>query len=95
MVGAGLIYKRATRKMGSVMYRAVGVAVVTAFILVWMNLAVGLIGNESNPANLMYGGVLVVGVIGVIIVLSSFWNGARFVRDRTRSTFAPVVALLI
>ena len=49
-------------------YRAaVGVALAAAFILVWMNLAVGIIGNEDNPANLMYGGVLAVGLIGAVI----------------------------
>jgi hypothetical protein len=46
---------------------AVGVAVAAAFILVWMNLAVGIIGPEDNPANLMFGGVLIVGIIGAII----------------------------
>lgn len=32
-----------------------------------MNLAVGLIGNEENLANLMYIGVLAVGLIGAAI----------------------------
>jgi len=49
-------------------YRAaVGVAIAAAFILVWMNLAVGIIGSEDNPANLMYGGVLAIGIIGAVI----------------------------
>ena len=53
---------------GNIAYRAaVGVAVAAAFILVWMNLAVGIIGTEDNPANLMYGGVLAVGIIGAVI----------------------------
>lgn len=52
---------------GNVAYRAaVGVAVVAAFILIWMNLAVGIIGSEGNPANLMYGGVLAVALLGAI-----------------------------
>jgi len=46
---------------------AVGVAVAAAFILVWMNLAVGIIGDEGDPANLMFGGVLAVGIIGAVI----------------------------
>src|SRR5919112_4354638 len=54
---------------GNTAYRAaVGVALVAAFILVWMNLAVGIIGSEDNPANLMYGGVLAVGLIGAVMV---------------------------
>src|SRR5918992_4367323 len=56
------------RMTGNIAYRAaVGVAVAAAFILVWMNLAVGIIGSEDNPANLMYGGVLAVGIVGAII----------------------------
>jgi hypothetical protein len=31
-----------------------------------MNLAVGIIGTEDNPANLMYGGVLAVGIVGAV-----------------------------
>jgi hypothetical protein len=62
-------YELAARMTGNVAYRAaVGVAVVTAFILVWMNLAVGIIGSEDNPANLMYGGVLAVPILGALFV---------------------------
>jgi hypothetical protein len=61
-------YELAARMTGNSAYRAaVGVAVAAAFILVWMNLAVGIIGTEDNPANLMYGGVLAVGIIGAVI----------------------------
>ena len=68
LFGAGLTYELVASKGGTIAYRAaIGVAVATALILVWMNLAVGLIGNEENPANLMYGGVLAVGLFGAII----------------------------
>lgn len=61
-------YELAARMTRNKAYRAaVGVAVAAAFLLVWVNLAVGIIGSESNPANLMYGGVLAVGIIGAII----------------------------
>jgi len=61
-------YELAGRGMGNNAYRAaVGVALATAFILVWMNLAVGIIGSEENPANLMYGGVLAVGLMGALL----------------------------
>ena len=64
----GLAYEVVARKGGTIAFRAaVGLGLVAALILVWMNLAVGLIGSEDNPANLMYGGVLAVGVIGAII----------------------------
>ncbi len=61
-------YELAARLTGNNSYRAaVGVALATAFILVWMNLAVGIIGSEENPANLMYGGVLAVGLVGALL----------------------------
>lgn len=58
----------AARVSGNGAYRtAIGIAVAGGFLLVWMNLAVGIIGNEENPLNLMYGGVLAVGAIGALI----------------------------
>jgi hypothetical protein len=69
LLGACGAYELATRMTGNTAYRAaVGVAVVAAFILVWMNLAVGIIGSEDNPANLMYAGVLTVTILGGFIV---------------------------
>src|SRR5688572_8042949 len=60
--------QRSTTMLARNVYRfAVGVALAAALFLVWMNLAVGLIGTEDNPANLLYGGVLAVGIIGAII----------------------------
>jgi hypothetical protein len=68
LAGACGTYELAARMTGNNAYRAaVGVALAAAFILIWMNLAVGIIGNEDNPANLMYGGVLAVGIIGAVI----------------------------
>jgi hypothetical protein len=68
LVGAGVAYELAARKTGNAAYRAaVGVALAAAFILVWVNLAVGIIGTEDHPGNLMYGGVLAVGIIGAIV----------------------------
>jgi len=61
-------YELAARATGNGAYRVgVGIAVVAAFILVWMNLAVGIVGNEDNPFNLMYGGVLAVAFAGAVI----------------------------
>lgn len=89
LAGAGLTYRLATRSASNIAYRAaVGVAVATALILVWVNLAVGIIGNEENPANLMYGGVLAVGVIGAFI--------ARFrPPGMARALFATALAQML
>lgn len=66
--GAGLIYELITKKkLSNRTYRfAVGVALAAVFILVWMNAAVGgILGDD--PANMMYFGVLLVGIIGASI----------------------------
>ena len=43
------------------------VALATAFLTVWANLAVGMIGSEDNPLNLLFGGVLAVALAGAIV----------------------------
>ena len=68
LFGTGLTYELVARKMGGSAYRAaVGIAVVTGLLLVWVNGAVGIIGSEDHDANLMYAGVLAVGVLGAVI----------------------------
>ena len=86
LVGAGVTYALAARMTDNAAYRAaVGVALAAAFILVWISLAVGVIGTERDDANLMYGGVLAVGIIGAII--------ARFQPDgMARALFATALA---
>jgi hypothetical protein len=64
---------------------AVGVALAAALILVWLSLGVGIIGRDGDPANLMYFGVLGVGIIGALI--------ARFrPRGMARALFATALA---
>jgi hypothetical protein len=81
---------------GNNAYRAAGgVALAAAFILVWMNLAVGIIGNEDNPANLMYGGVLAVGIIGAVIARFQPHGMARaLVATALAQALAAVIALI-
>lgn len=65
LVGVGLLYERAVRRAGDPAYRAaVGLALLAALVLVWVNVAVGMIGSEDDEANLMYGGVLAIGAVG-------------------------------
>jgi hypothetical protein len=66
--GTGLAFVLLVRKGGNTAYRfAVGVALAAAFLLVWINLAVGIIGEPDELANLMYIGVLAVGIAGVFV----------------------------
>jgi hypothetical protein len=68
LFGAGMTYVLVSGMGSSAAYRvATGVAVASGLFLVWVNLAVGLIGSEGNPANLMYLGVLAIGVVGALI----------------------------
>ena len=68
LVGTGLLYELAARKAGTVVYRAAaGVAVGAAFFLTWVNLAVGIIGEPDERANVLYLGVPAVGIIGAVI----------------------------
>ena len=74
------------RKPDNTAYKsAIGLALVAAFLLFWVNGAVGIIGAARNDANLMYGGVLAVGIIGAII--------ARFQpHGMARALFATALA---
>lgn len=68
VLGVGVAYELAVRMTPNRAYRAaVGIALAAAFILVWVNGAVGIIGSEDNPANRMYGGVLAIGIVGAMI----------------------------
>jgi len=68
LFGACATYELAKRTTGNIAYRtAVAVAVVATILLIWINLAVGVIGSEDEPANLMYGGVLAVGMFGALL----------------------------
>ena len=86
--GCGL-YELGARATRSVAHRlAMGVAIGGSFLLIWINLAVGIIGSEDNPANLMYGGVLAVGVIG-----AAFAGGRPLAMARVLGAMALAQAL--
>ncbi|MCB9369849.1 MAG: hypothetical protein H6507_12125 [Calditrichaeota bacterium] len=68
LLSAGIAYVLVAGLRNDAAYKAaVGLAVSTAFVLVWINLAVGLIGSENNPANLLYLGVIATGLVGAAI----------------------------
>ena len=97
LFGTGLTYELVARKAGGIAYRAaVGVALAAAFLLVWINGAVGIIGNEDNPANLMYGGVLAVGIIGAMIARFQPQGMARALfATALAQMMVPVIALIV
>jgi hypothetical protein len=88
LFGAGLTYELVAKKGGTIAYRAAcGVAIVTALLLVWVNAAVGIIGDDEST-NIMYFGVLAVGIAGALI--------ARFQPPgMARALFAMAAAQLL
>jgi len=83
----------ALRKSRNLVYlTASGVAVATAFALVWVNLAVGIIGDESNRANLLFGGVLVVGVSAAMV---AGFQPQRMARALLATALAQAVVVVI
>lgn len=69
LLGAlGLGVEFAARRSGGVLAKAgMATAVLTSFLLVWINLAVGVIGTENNDASLMFVGVLAVAWGGALL----------------------------
>ncbi|MGN6278770.1 MAG: hypothetical protein ACTHM8_08605 [Sphingomonas sp.] len=65
MIGAG--YEVLARRGGGLYQLGAAVALAAAFLMIWSNAAVGIIGDEGNPANAMFAGVLLVAVIGAIV----------------------------
>lgn len=64
----GGTFELAVRASGSWAYRAgAAVALLAAFLTVWINLAVGIIGSENNPMNLMFFAVIAAAIVGAIV----------------------------
>lgn len=97
LFGTGFSFVLLARKAVNLSYRlAAGVALAGALLIIWSNIAVGILGSEDNPANLMFFGVLIIGFIGAL--------AARFQpKGMSRVLFAvaiaqalvPVIALII
>ena len=62
----GLAFEFIVRKSGSLAYRfGAAFALIAAFLTIWVNAAVGMIGD--GPYNLLFGGVLLIALIGAIV----------------------------
>ena len=97
LLGAGFTYELVARKVDNIAYRvAVGIALAAALLLVWMNLAVGVIGNEDSPVNLMYIGVLAVGLIGAVVARLDPRGMARALfATALAQALVPVIVLIV
>lgn len=68
LFSTGLALVTLIRLSTNIVYKAgVVLAIGATFLLIWANLAVGLIGSGPNPGNLMYIGVLVVVIVSSVL----------------------------
>ena len=80
------------RMSSNTSYRAaVGIAIIAAFLTVWVNLAVGMLGAEGNPANLLFGVVLAVGIVGALLS----WFRARGMARAMEATALAQAAMTV
>lgn len=64
----GLAFEFIVRRSSNFAYRCgAALAVITAFLTIWVNGAVGMIGSEDNAYNLLFGGVLMIALIGAVL----------------------------
>lgn len=62
------LYELAARSSARWTYRAAALAaLMDAFLLIWANGAVGIIGDGGEPVNLMFPGVLAVALVGAFV----------------------------
>ena len=91
--GTGVAFELAASTTANHAYRAaVGLALAAAFLLIWLNLAVGIIGTEDNPLNLMFGAVLAAGIIGAII---GRWQPIGMARAMLAAALAQLLVAVI
>ena len=97
VLGVGLAFELTLRKTDDTPYRAaVGLALAATFLLVWMNAAVGIIGSAANDANMLYGGVIAVGVIGALLARFRPYGMARaMVGAALVQALVPWIAFLV
>lgn len=84
-------------KTRTVAYRlAFAVGLAGALLIGWVNGAVGIIGSEDNPANLLYGAVFAVGLVGSLVSRFKPRGMARTLFTAAIvQTLVPVAALII
>ncbi|RZJ85577.1 MAG: hypothetical protein EON88_26250 [Brevundimonas sp.] len=68
LVGPGLLIELVVWRARSWAYRAgAALALLASVLLVWVNGAVGIINAEGDPANLLFGAVLIVALVGALL----------------------------
>ncbi len=96
LFGAAVAYELVAKRIDNMTYKiAVGLAVGASLLLIWVNAAVGIIG-ENNGFNLIYLGIVFIGLIGSIIARFRPQGMARTLFVMAVAQMAvPVIALFI
>ncbi|MCG8373011.1 MAG: hypothetical protein MI700_05740, partial [Balneolales bacterium] len=91
LFGTGITYFFISSAMSeNIKYKlAVALAVAANLLMIWVNLAVGIIGNEENPANLMYLAVPAAGIIGL------FFSRLKPMGMYLTSIFMAIIVVII
>ncbi|MCH5686684.1 hypothetical protein LWM68_21915 [Niabella sp. W65] len=91
--GTGVSYVLLNRLSPNWVYRiAIIVALGSIFLMIWANMAVGLIGSGPNAGNIMYGVIVLVAAIGIAI---SRFRPAGMERAMYAATLAMILLISI
>lgn len=87
--GTGVSYVLLNRLAPNWVYRiSVVVALASTFLMIWANMAVGLIGSGPNAGNIMYGVIVLIVVTGIVI--------SRFrAAGMERAMYAAALAIIL
>ena len=91
--GSAGVYHLLSRQPGGIAYRGgAALALAAIFLLLWLNGAVGIIGSENNPANLMFVGVIAIAIGGSFIAR---FRAAGMARAMTAAAAAEALIPLV
>ncbi|HEV2078673.1 MAG TPA: hypothetical protein VGR19_02085 [Allosphingosinicella sp.] len=93
LAGVGAAYEVAVRVPHRRAYRAAAaVAIAAGLIQIWVNLAVGIIGSEHNPANWIYAAVVAVAAIGAV---AARFRATGMAAAMTAAALAQILAFFV
>ena len=95
LLAVGLPLELVARASSNWSYRgAAALALLGAFLTVWANLAVGIVGSEHNPANQVFFAALLIGLVGTILVRGNA-NGMALVMVATAAALGVAFVIAV
>ncbi len=88
--GVGLLFELTVRMSRNSAYRAgIGFALAATFVTIWVNAAVGMVGSQDNPLNIMFAGVIAIAFLGAVLAR---FRPERMARGMTVAAGAQLLA---